>query len=257
MDRRVDYVETIEQLLLRALQPVGETMYIWGGGWNASDTGAGWQVRSMHTAAAWKTFADQQDAAYDYRLYRYRNEKGLDCSGYIGWCIYGIGAVPIKEPVRAAGKQAGFLAELGWGSYREPEAITDYCPGDIMSSVCDCCRHVWMVIGQCEDGSVVLLHASPPGVQLGGTVTPSGKTESEAFRLATDYMKRFAQEWVRRFPVRAMDIRYLTHYGQMRWDITSKGVVSDPEGYRKRSAGWVLQHLYEKRGQERGNHDRS
>ena len=32
---------TLKELLLTALQPVGSTMYVWGGGWNEADTGAG------------------------------------------------------------------------------------------------------------------------------------------------------------------------------------------------------------------------
>ena len=33
--------KTLENLLKTALLPIGKTMYIYGGGWNEKDTGAG------------------------------------------------------------------------------------------------------------------------------------------------------------------------------------------------------------------------
>lgn len=37
----VDNQKTLQNFLTIAIQPVGQTMYVWGGGWNEEDTGAG------------------------------------------------------------------------------------------------------------------------------------------------------------------------------------------------------------------------
>ena len=39
--RTTEKTATIENLLYTALQPVGSTMYIWGGGWDGEDSGSG------------------------------------------------------------------------------------------------------------------------------------------------------------------------------------------------------------------------
>jgi hypothetical protein len=50
---------------------------------------------------------------------------------------------------------------------------------------------VYIVIGQCDDGSVLLVHSSPAGVQINGTTTPSGENDSKAIILATKYMHEY------------------------------------------------------------------
>lgn len=115
-----------------------------------------------------------------------------------------------------------------------------------MSSTCKCCGHVWIVVGQCSDGSVVLLHSSPAGVQINGTVTPQGKKNSQAVALAKKYMKKYYGEWYQKFPKVDRGSSYLSHYGQMRWRTTGKNVVlSDPDGYQDMSAEEVLKALFE------------
>lgn len=104
--------------------------------------------------------------------------------------------------------------------------------------------HVWMVVGQCNDGSVVLLHSSPPGVQLAGTPTPSGKTNSRAVKLAATYMKKYFPKWYRKYPDCSVSYQYLTQYAQMRWDVSGKSVMSDPEGYRNKNANQILKDLF-------------
>ena len=131
---------------------------------------------------AWRSFAADQTAAYDYKNYRYQIHRGLDCSGYVGWSVYNVLHTKNNEKgyVCSASRQAKAFSELGFGSYRRAEEIRNYKAGDIMSSSCKCCGHVWIALGQCGDGSVVLLHSSPCGVQIGGTVTPKGKPQAPA-----------------------------------------------------------------------------
>ncbi|MCD8076530.1 MAG: Ig-like domain-containing protein [Lachnospiraceae bacterium] len=233
---------TLKTLLSTALEPVGSTMYIWGGGWNEADTGAGTEAVSVGVSAQWKTFFEQQTSSYDYRTTRYQIANGLDCSGYIGWCIYNIlNTTDGNEGyVMKASQMAGNFAARGWGTYRSASSVTDYRAGDIMSSS----GHVWMVVGQCEDGSVVLLHSSPPGVRMCGTPTASGSTSSQAIQLATTYMKTWYPEWYSKYPSCSVGTSYLTGYAQMRWDTSGNSIMTDPDGYLDMSAAEILADLF-------------
>ncbi len=216
---------TLKKLLQTGLMPVGRTMYIWGGGWNKEDTGAGAVARTIGISPRWEQFFKEQTASYNYQNTRYQIEDGLDCSGYIGWCIYNVlnkksgkegYVMPAQKMAREfanrgwgnqiedgldcsgyigwciynvlnkksgkegyvmpAQKMAREFANRGWGMYRSKSSVRDYQAGDIMSSG----GHVWMAVGQCDDGSAVILHASPPGVQLAGTPARNGRADSQA-----------------------------------------------------------------------------
>ena len=105
--------------------------------------------------------------------------------------------------------------------------------------------HVWIVIGECPDGSVVLVHSSPSGVQISGTTTPEGNTKSQAYSLAKKYMKKYYSAWDKNYPAKCKGCSYLTDYGQMRWKTTGESVVlSDPDGYQDMSADEILQDLF-------------
>lgn len=236
---------TLKKLLLTGLEPVGSTMYVWGGGWNKADTGAGAEARSIGVSPAWRQFFQKQTSSYDYRTTKYQISNGLDCSGYIGWCIYNILNTTDGKTgyVMLADKMAKNFASRGWGTYTSKSGVKNYRAGDIMSSG----GHVWMAVGQCSDGSVVLLHSSPPGVQLAGTATPGGKADSQAVKLAVSYMKKYFPEWYKKYPNCAKDLKYLTQYGRMRWDVSGKAVMTDPEGYRNMSAENILKDLFASR----------
>lgn len=243
----VEGASTIKNFLLTALAPVGSTMYVWGGGWNKADTGAGPEAKRIGLSPAWRSFAKGKKSSYNYKNYRYRIHKGLDCSGYVGWTVYNVLNTKKNKKgyVYSASKQAKKFSELGFGSYKGANEIKNYKAGDIMSSTCSCCGHVWIVVGQCRDGSVVLLHSSPAGVQLNGTVTPKGKKNSQAVKLAKKYMKKYYKSWYQRYSKMDRGSSYLSHYGQMRWKTTGKNVVlSDPDGYQNMSAEKVLKDLF-------------
>lgn len=104
--------------------------------------------------------------------------------------------------------------------------------------------HVYIVVGECSDGSVVLMHSSPPGVQLCGTPSASGKKNSQAVKLATRYMKKYFRTYYNRYPDCYRDSSYLTKYSQMRWDISGASVMSDPDGYSLMSADEILKDLF-------------
>lgn len=239
----VQATTTLRNFLKVSLAPVGSTMYIWGGGWNKADNGAGKDALRIGLNPQWRTFASKQRASYNYRNYRYKRGYGLDCSGFVGWTVYNsLHTSRGKEGegyVDKAKNLAKNYAENGWGTFRKASAVKDYKAGDIMSGS----GHVYIVIGFCADGSVVLVHSSPAGVQLSGTEAPSGKKNSKAVKLADKYMKKYFPAWHRRFPDNARGASYL-HYSQFRWDVSGSAVMEDPDHYRDQSAKEVLKDLF-------------
>lgn len=69
-------------------EPVGKCLYVYGGGWNEPDTGAGPEALKKGVSESWTAFYDSNSSAYDYTKTRYRIHDGLDCTGYVGWCMY-------------------------------------------------------------------------------------------------------------------------------------------------------------------------
>ncbi|MGN0494730.1 MAG: hypothetical protein ACI4GW_00745 [Lachnospiraceae bacterium] len=233
---------TLKQFLETAVLPVGKTMYVWGGGWNKADTGGGRGARHIGVWEKWVNFAGCQTPAYDYHDYLYEIELGLDCSGYVGWCMYNVfrncGKKEFVYPSGIIGKQ---YACMGYGSFTESGRVNDYKPGDIMSRK----GHVWICVGACQDNSVLLLHASPPGVQLNGTVSPEGRRDSQAIGLAERYMKICYPHWYERYPAVSKGKDYLSDYHQMRWYLNEeKGCMADPEHIRGLSGEKILEILF-------------
>lgn len=238
---------TIKNFLQTAISPIGSTMYVWGGGWNKEDTAAGPGAARIGLSAAWRKFAGKQKASYNYKNYRYQINNGLDCSGFVGWSVYNVLNTKKNQKgyVYSSKKQAKKFSDFGFGSYRTAKKVSDYKAGDIMSSTCGDCGHVWIVLGQCKDGSVVLVHASPSGVQISGTVSKKGKQNSQAYKLAKKYMKKYYPAWTKKYPVLCKNNSYLTHYSQMRWKTEGEDVVlSDPDEYQNMSAKEVLKDLF-------------
>ncbi len=235
---------TIKGFLKTALKPVGSTMYVWGGGWNTTDTGSGIVSRTIGVSPQWKKFFQKQTSSYDYTKTRYQVYDGLDCSGYVGWTLYNTFNTTNGNEgyVMLAQVMARTFANYGWGSYTAAGAVKNFKAGDIMSLASG---HVYIVVGECSDGSVVLLHSSPKGVMISGTYTRSGAKNSQAVRLATKYMKRYYPAWYAKFPEVSRNTDYLTKYSQMRWYIKGKKtMLTDPDGYRDKSASKVLKDLF-------------
>ncbi len=232
---------TLKHFLEVAMQPVGTTMYVWGGGWSDNDIEAGPEAVSIGVSPRWNAFYQKQTSAYDYNETRYQTHDGLDCSGYVGWAVYNL--LNTKSGgsgyVVKSTEMSRSLAGKGFGTYREAPYVTDFRPGDVMSTT----GHVYIVVGQCSDGSVVIAHSSPPGVQLCGTAAPDGTIYSEAVRLAEEYMGRYFSEWHSRYPKCSRGTSYLTNYNQMRWNVQN-GIIKDPDGLSQMQAGQVLKVLF-------------
>ena len=237
---------TLKRFLEMALLPLGSTMYVCGGGWDETDRGAGNDARTLGVSPRWREFSEKQDEDYNYKNHLYEREHGLDCSGYMGWVIYNI----MEEEngrtgyVMKARDMARHFAYCGWGDFTEKEKVKDCRPGDIMSGK----DHVWLSLGQCSDGSVLLLHSSPPGVILSGTVTPKGDNDSIAVQLAEEYTARYFPRWHQRYPRCLRGISYLKDYDRMRWHLDESGVLTDPDGYGIMSGEELIRHLLSERG---------
>ena len=233
---------TIENLLGTALEPVGSTMYIWGGGWNDEDSKEGAGATRIGVSPRWKRFARQQDENYDYTKYLYQREKGLDCSGYVGWVLYNTFESESGQSgyVTTSTDMARSLSERGWGELlQNPD---EFLPGDIVSMD----GHVWICLGTCEDGSVLLVHSSPPGVSVCGTPVPQERRtdeydgESIAVGLAREYMTENHHDWQERYPGRSVSDAYLKNVSVFRWN---KSKMRDMDEYQILCGEEVLKRI--------------
>lgn len=231
--------KSIKNFLLTAKKPIGKTMYVWGGGWNESDTGAGDDAKRIGMSPRWKQFADGQDSSYDYRKTKHQIHDGLDCSGYIGWVVYNIFETEDDKDgyVVKSTDMAENFADRGFGTYKPASQVNDWRAGDVMSMP----GHVWISLGMCSDSSVVVLNASPPGVILKGTLNPDG-SRSKAVELAEYYMEKYYPDWYAKFPDCSASYAYITNSSQMRWD---RNVLSDDEKFSEQGAEEVLHRLFD------------
>lgn len=246
---------TIKNFLVTAMKPVGQTMYIYGGGWNAEDTSTGIGSTTIGLRPEWKEFYENQDANYDFNKYcssdgnpilRYLN-LGLDCSGFVEWTIYNMLETENgKESyVILAQQMASEFSNRGWGKFVKAQNITKHNPGDIMSS--EMHTHVYICLGECDDGSLVLVHSSPCGVQLTGTTDKNGNKDSQAVKLAEKYMKTYHEDWYEKYPVCWRGAEYLTDYDQMTWYVNGEegSILTDPDNIKDMSVEEVLKVLFD------------
>lgn len=229
-------VQTLENFLKMALLPLGNTMYVWGGGWNEEDTGAGEEAKRLGVSPAWAAFAAQQTASYDYKDTRYQIHDGLDCSGYVGWVVYNTLCTEdgLEGYVFKSTETALKYASFGWGSYTDSILVQNWLPGDILSMK----GHVWICLTSFEDGSVLLTHSSPPGVRLCGT-SPDGNP-TMATLVAEYLMEAEYPDWYLRYPDCTVDTGYL-NASSMRW---SSAFFPDAEEIRSLNSRELLTLLF-------------
>ena len=230
---------TVKNMLAAALEPVGRCLYVWGGGWNEEDTGAGVDAMTLGASPRWLEFFGENGRDYDYHDTRYQIHDGLDCSGYIGYVTYQAFGEAYSDNgyVFKSGRITEEFRDLFGGVVTNKSNISEYQPCDIMGKS----GHAYIVIGQCSDGSVLFMHASPPAVSLCGTPSENGKTESEAVRLAAKYMSKYRPESYEKFDTCSRGMSYLTDYDQYRW---STETLADPDGYRNMSVEEILADLF-------------
>ncbi|MCR4740758.1 MAG: hypothetical protein K5886_10935 [Lachnospiraceae bacterium] len=268
--------KTLTNFLKTAMEPMGTVLYIYGGGWDWQDEESSVQARTLGVSDDWIRFFNENDASYTYKekdgdpdkadpassYYPYGgfNEyyyAGLDCSGYLGWTLYntfetGDGA---DGYVSASTKMAKNLAESGYGTWTQavgkPSGRKDssFLPGCIMSLN----GHVWISLGTCEDGSVLISHSTPSpsregqpggGVQLGAI---GNDRTCEAYKLADKYMSEYFPRWYERYAVSLKDpAAYFSFNGEkaglFTWD--TKGGFTDPDNVTDMTPEEVLALLF-------------
>ena len=114
--------------------------------------------------------------------------------------------------------------------------------------------HVWICLGKCEDGSLVILHSTPSDSingQGGGGVQINGVGDSEncqAVKLAEKYMSQYYPQWWERYHKVYKSFDSYTKYsgkdaGKFSWDL--KNTLADPDGYANKKADEILADLFE------------
>lgn len=235
--------------LHNVLKPVGSTLYVWGGGWNAADDGSGETALHVGVWPEWKTWFHRHRNGYSYVPGRISWENGnreqrffgLDCSGYIGWCVYN----SMRQNRNPSGyvvpgvEMAASLAGYGYGSVAKCTSLDTFKPGDIVSLK----GHCFICLGQCEDGSVLIVHSTPNGgVQVSGTVSEG--RNSQASGLAVDFMQRYYPEWWESFGCegrQAVDAFVYLNGAKFSWNM--EAIMTDEQNLRNRSACEVLKYL--------------
>ncbi len=242
-------LKTLKNFLATALMPVGTTLYVYGGGWNWQDDGASLQATTLGLPESWVQFFQSQDESYRYRSdaaaasyfptggwnqYYY---AGADCSGYLGWAVYNTLETQsgLAGYVGPSTNMAGSLADRGLGALVSDKML----PGDILSMN----GHVYISLGTCPDGSVLILHATPAttggaGVQL--SAIGSGKN-CQAYALANQYMNQFYPQWAKRYghQVLCFSPGSYAPKTQFRWSI-----LNDPEGLAAMAPEQILNILF-------------
>ncbi len=228
------YKYSYDRLLTTAMMPVGQTMYIYGGGWNEPDTGAGPEAVSIGLSPRWKEYADAQNSSYDYRKTRYQIHDGLDCSGYIGWLVYNSLNEENGHDGYVSQRPNEIMISKGLGYTVDTNTPK---PGDI----CVMGRsHVWLSLGCCEDGSILLAHSSPPGCSICGTLLPDG-SRSQAVRLAESVMRTHFPEWYNRYPNCTRNYSYITKADVFRFNSST---LADPNNLQNMSANEIVDYLF-------------
>lgn len=231
--------KTIKNYLAGALQPVGQALYIWGGGWNDST--------KKGVSSKWQQWYATQSSSFDYNQYRdlsaANRAKGLDCSGFVGWAAY-----QVMHTVSGQGNGYTVVSgdignyyknTLKWGTYLNQNYLSKTSwkmqPGDIGYDD----GHTWIILGQCADKSCVVVHSTPQaGCQIAGTTTPEGSYDSQAVALATKYMSRYSG--YKKYSYRPSCGNYIRRGNYMRWNNT----LSDPDGYKNMTADQILLDLF-------------
>lgn len=256
---------TLKNFLATALEPVGTCLYICGGAWNWQDGGSSNQATTIGLAQTWIDFFQSKDDTYTYRddikmsksYYPHKGYiqyyyAGMDCSGYVGWTVYNVMNTQNNGEgyVQVSTKMAKSIADKGYGTITGKFSASDFKTGDIFSMN----GHVWICLGVCDDGSLVILHSIQSDSRTGnpgGGVQISGIGENEdcqAYALAQKYMESYFPKWNERYP--AMFRKYSEYTkaidataGKFSWNLDDTG-LTDSDGYAGMSAEEILKDLF-------------
>ncbi|MBO4652252.1 MAG: hypothetical protein J5649_02935 [Lachnospiraceae bacterium] len=278
--------KTLINFIKTSMMPVGTTLYVYGGGWDWQDEGSAIQARTLGVSPDWVKFFNEQDENYTFRdkddnadlrdpktsyypfgAYNEYYYAGLDCSGFVGWVVYNTMETESGKDgyVGSSTKMAGKLADRGWGDFSrelmlpsensdQPNMISATgevpClkPGDVISIK----GHVWISLGTCDDGSILIVHSTNGHMsrtgQPGGGVAIGAiglSEECEAYKLADAYMSKYYKEWYRRYPARLCNPdTYLKlesdAAGRFTWNTEAEGGLTDEFGVQNMKPADVL-----------------
>lgn len=216
---------TLKNLLRTALVPCGRTLWVWGGG-------HGPDANIMGMPQSWENyFVTHSTPGYQGRMEEVAFYKGPDCSGYMNWVLANTAYTPSNRTglVLLAEDVARVYSSYGWTRLSGPSDQV-YKPGDI---VCMDYGHVWISLGQYEDGSVILVHNSTKGVQISGT-------GGIAHQRAGYYMQKYFPYWP--YPAMLVDW-YKGFMNKGRWITNGSGLLTDPDGIQNMKPDQVLELL--------------
>ena len=131
-----------------------------------------------------------------------------------------------------------------------PKDTYNFVPGNIYTFKTGQ-THVWMCLGKCADGSVLLVHCSNPGVYICGTSPDPDNVETEAVKISKKYMNRYYSDFYNKFgaPARAGAITngvssgYLK-YSEFNWNTTGEKSLTDDAGYRSKTPQEVMNSIF-------------
>lgn len=273
--------KTLKNFLATALEPVGTALYIYGGTWDWQDVGSSNQATTIGLSQSWIDFFQSQNANYTYRdkdgntankdaahsYYPYNSWNqyyyaGIDCSAYVAWATYNTLNTTSggNGYVMSSTKMAkNFAQTQNWGtwtqSFTAPTSHTgsDFHVGDIFSIN----GHVWICLGTCDDGSIVIMHSTPSdsktgqpggGVQISALNPKNTGKNCEAYDLANRYMKVYYPLWSQRYDAVLKDYSDYTSFtgssaGKFTWSLDGSGALSDPDGYAGKTPAQILELL--------------
>ena len=276
-------LKTLKNFLATAFQPLGTTLYVFGGGWDFQDIGTSYEGRTIGISKNWVKFFDDQNSNYTYKDSNKKNESyypfngfneyyyaGLDCSGFVGWTLYNtLNLESLSAPgfVMGASKQGNYMANLGYGTWiHKIEGFSEDNPdyklwanevkvGDILSTT----GHVMIVLSKCEDGSFVIIHSTPNysktgfpggGVQM-SAVNPNEdlSINCEAFYLCQEYTQKYYKKWSERYDIKMVSLAVAFDFKDSNpltglFHWNINGKLSDPDNYYQKSAKEILRDLF-------------
>lgn len=261
---------TLRNFLRTALTPMGVTLYVYGGAWNWQDDAAANQARRIGIPTEWLDFFQSHNADYNYKdatpsqsyypwhKYNEYHYAGADCSGYVGWTIYNTLHDVDGKPgyVMPSLTMASRLAnDYHLGTFSKEKSRGSFRPGDIVSMK----GHVYIILGECSDGSLLIAHSTVNGGQGSGIQLSavSDDPDCEAMALARQYMKRF-DEWSNRYQPALKDpYLYLdfspTLAGRFSWTLNNESnensadsgnLLSDPDGLSTMTVPEIMQAIF-------------
>lgn len=233
-------ISTIKNYMTNAIAPMGSTLYIFGGGRDEYRPVRVNNSTRIGLHEEWREFfLSKKESTYIPDDYAYQRSLGIDCSGFVGFVNYNTFNTSDnqKSMVTKSGNTGDLLVSRGLGSYSTELSYDFYQAGDVMFRD----GHVYIVVGQCSDGSVVVCHSSMMGVKLAATRDRNGNSRNQANALVKSYMSTYFQDYHKIDSGINTASDYLTNYKKFTWN--SKA-LSDPDGYRNMPVEEVLKDLF-------------